>query len=1405
MGKRVRAALKSRFSVPNLSMNQELAAPRQRGMIFAELECHDHLDGYIREMLIHRGREGSGVLVSGNKGTGKTVFIENYLSQFERQHPVLIARHYQQHEKIPYYGFKYCISDYISKIYNQFTAKEFQLFSRRLKNHLGDSFPLLLDYIPELSIVTGQHPAVSARSMLTVENQLHPLFKRLFEFLADYSGRCVFFFTDDLQWIDASGINLLRYLLLNLDPGKMIWIGASRGPQRTGALKQLDEELEFNKRRVENIYLNGFSLMEVRRFLELNLGGACSDDLVRVCFKLTGGNVSHLQVLIERLKTSGYLFHEKNGWHCDKKVVEARYTGQNTELMLLDSMKNLSTSAREVLHIMACMGRFNRRTILDWLDGDAILLEQLLAESSGAGLLATGDSDPHFADMQVGELLYQSLEGDKRTYLHYRIANLLYARIDALSSTEFVQMVSNYNQAIDLLKAEGKVKLAAELNYRAGKLLKQENALEQARYFFKMSADFLKECLWEEVLDQVFPLYMDRARVEYVLGDYDLAEIHLDYLLERIPDPIMRARVFELKVTINNHLGRYLKVVRILKESLEELGLELPLGELQLVHEVERLTSMLSVQEGGGETQNPAHNLDVESRQAILKLLYVGGMGMHHTSDVLMRWAALQIILCSGVENISPVKAIGCVSYGRMLIISNDIQKGYEFGLKGLEINNSLNDMTLRCRVYGVYAFYIQPWKKPFADSTAYLDQASVAGEKSGDLIGLYIIKTHKLNLHLIAGLPLKYLAWFDFEEPRQRRELTYYITHYQKSLLEFLTGASAIFAMPRREPAWLAAELTIQEEKFYRNYVWAKYYFLFGHYELAAMAAREADSNRKLQEGSPLLPANMLIWFLSMSQNWSNYGTETRDQLFPELIGILSSFDLWRQQSPANYSASWFLLNAEFARIRGAFDEAISFFEQAEATVGDNIYQRAITHELWARYLLTIAGQSDAARSHMKSAIEAFAEWGAVAKTSQLLRQYDSILKPVGGDTRSDAPTGVDIETIQYELSGDMEVASLVRKLMVLLLRVSGSTHVVVELVKANGDRILYSELSLLATSVQQSTPAQVPVSLILMALKSQDTIIVNDLSAERTFRGMDALQERGVKSFAILPATVHGHLSMVIYLENTFADQWYVPQRMRWTRITANQGAVIIENARTHERSLKLNQELRREMAEKERLASVIEAQRDEHLRALVQTQDDERKRIASDLHDSLGSLLSTVKLRFDGMADDFESKLPEKFVRFQDTISMLDSAIHELRQISHNMVPVSLKRFGLRAAMETFVEQIDESQRLETRLAILGLDRRLPEDIEVAAYRICQELVHNVIRHAHASHVNIQIIDHRDSLNIIVEDDGRGMVVKDVARGFGFTTIQSKVELFKGTFEIDSTPGRGAMILVDLPVNQ
>ena len=1379
-----------------------------RKRIFSGLESTSQLDNYVRQMLSKPHTDQCGVLVSGSKGAGKTFLIENYLQKFEHAHPVLVARHFQQHEKTAYFGFKNSISDYLGKIYNHLSKKDFDRFSTSFKDHLGGSFPLLLDHIPELSIITGKATGLPTRSMPTIENQLYPLFKRLFGFLAAYSGQPVFFFTDDLQWMDASGTNLLKYLLLKLPPGKFIWIGACQAPlSNIRSLRQLDEELSLKKRRIENIFLKGLNAAEVRQYLTITLEGHCGDALVEVCHRLSGGNPSHLQILLENLRSGNLIRLEKGVWNCNPQVVEARYAGQNSEAMLMNRMQKISHAAREVLSVIACMGSFNKRTILDWLGGESLLMQRVLKEAMDAGILAIRDSEVHFSDMHIGELIYNELDPGTRRMLHYKIATLFLAREgEGLAAADIILMTSNFNQCIDLLRAETRLQMVAELNYKAGKISQQENALEQARYFFKMSAELLKECAWDEVFDQVMAVYMERARVEYFLGEYELAEIHLDYLLGRVPDPIKRAKVFELKVTINNHLGRYRKVVSILKESLNELGLELPLEDKTTEEQVGKLKQLLE-QEELGTYSNPPGEVDVEVRQAILKLLYVGGMGLHHTSDVLMRWAALQIIICSGAQTISGVKAIGCVSYGRMLIISGEIQKGYEFGLKGLEINNTLNDVSLRCRVYGVYAFYIQPWKKPFAESRSFLQQATLAGKASGDLIGLYIIKTHHLNLHLISGLPLKDLTQWDFEEFYSGRELTYYITHYQKSLLKFLTGETAVFEMPRKEPSWLAAELTIREEKFYRNYVWARYYFLFGHYELAAAAANEADNNRKLQEGSPLLPANLFTWFLSITQNWCEYADEASAKLTAKLGEILRSFELWQSEGPSNYKASWCLLSAEWARINGDHEDALTFYGKSAEASDSNIYHLALTHELWARYLLTLPEDRADACFHLAEAIRTFTQWGAVAKARQLRRQFEAVLATY--HQCQSASDELDIETIQYELSGDMEVASLIKKLMVLLLRISGSSHVVVELVTDTGDRILKDELSLLSRTanptMKDSSPhvATVPASLILVALKSQNTIVVNDLKSEKALRDIESIKERGVQSFLVLPVTIHGHLSMVIYLENIFAPNWYVPERIRWARITANQGAVIIENARIHERSVQLNEEIRKEMAEKERLASVIEAQKDAHLRELVQTQDNERKRIASDLHDSLGSMLSTVKLRFNGLQEEFEQKIPDKVLRFNDTIVMLDEAIHELRQIAHNMLPVSLGRFGLKAAIETFVGQINASRQLDTQLQILGLDRRLPEETEVAIYRICQELVQNVIKHANASSMRIQIIDHENTVNIIVEDNGKGMRKEDIPTGFGFSTIQSKVNLLRGAFEIETQPGKGSMVLVDLHV--
>lgn len=896
---------------------------------------------------------------------------------------------------------------------------------------------------------------------------------------------------------------------------------------------------------------------------------------------------------------------------------------------------------------------------------------------------------------------------------------------------------------------------------------------------------------WMKKDDATTTELLEQARLKYRLGEFDLAEIQLNYFLDHIKDVHMRAKAFGLKVIINTHLGRYKTAVQVLKDGLHELHLDLPLDDDVLSGEVKALRIHLEEQDSG----QPGTLNTTQDEEAIVKLLYVGGMSLHHTSDVLMTWAALQIIHRSGHPVVFAEKAIGYVSYGRMQIIADDIDKGYDLGLKALEVNQSLDDVSLRCRVYGVFAFYIQPWKKAFHASMEFIHQAREAGKISGDFIGSYILNTHQLNLHLLSGLPLQDILNIAFEETHPEIELTYYITHYQKNLIRFLIGENPIFTIPRIQPSWLAARFTIQEEKFYRNYVWGRYYLLFGYYELAERAACHADENRKLQEGSHLVPANYMIWFLAITQNWRNYRPARQEKLRLVLNHILGKMTLWREHAIENYDSYWWLLNAELLRIDDKHELTVSYYKKALETAGTNIYHGATIAECLAKYLLTVDGNRSMALQYLLEAKRLYRQWGAVAKVNQLSQQYGAVLFE-----KYFAPD-VNIEMIQHELSGDLEIESLVKRLMVLFLRISGSTAVAIDSVQGNEafKPLGYCFLLHGPQPDLDDSSGLIPRDKLMQTYESGKPVIVNRLAKDAPD---DFARGRGVLSYIVLPVSIRDHQTLIIYLENVLASDWYTEEIMKWIRITANQGAVTIENARTHEITLKLNQDIRQQMAEKERMAIEIQDQKDLHLQEIVQMQNNEQKRIAGDLHDSLGSMLSSVKMRLNSLQEDFAKGNPDKASRFDDTVKLLDHAVQEVRRIAHNMLPVALSRFGLKASLHTFIDQIKVAERLDVDLQIFGLEQRLREDLETSIYRICQELVQNVIKHAGATRLSIQLIDHQDSINLIVEDNGKGLIPSEVNAGLGFTTIESKIKLFKGTFSIESRPGKGTMVLVDIP---
>ncbi len=205
---------------------------------------------------------------------------------------------------------------------------------------------------------------------------------------------------------------------------------------------------------------------------------------------------------------------------------------------------------------------------------------------------------------------------------------------------------------------------------------------------------------------------------------------------------------------------------------------------------------------------------------------------------------------------------------------------------------------------------------------------------------------------------------------------------------------------------------------------------------------------------------------------------------------------------------------------------------------------------------------------------------------------------------------------------------------------------------------------------------------------------------------------------------------------------------------------------------------------------------------MNAVLQGQEAERIRIAKDLHDGLGALLSTVKLHFASVQKEIKA-LAELNV-YQKANDLLDNACTEVRRIAHNMMPDALAKLGLIQALEDLVEGL-RLKGQKVLLETINLDQPLTDEIELMVYRIIQELTSNITRHADAGKVLVQLSLHDHQLYITVEDDGQGFDVDAVSEGIGLKNLRSRVAYLGGTIEMDSRQNIGTTtsIVIPLPV--
>lgn len=264
---------------------------------------------------------------------------------------------------------------------------------------------------------------------------------------------------------------------------------------------------------------------------------------------------------------------------------------------------------------------------------------------------------------------------------------------------------------------------------------------------------------------------------------------------------------------------------------------------------------------------------------------------------------------------------------------------------------------------------------------------------------------------------------------------------------------------------------------------------------------------------------------------------------------------------------------------------------------------------------------------------------------------------------------------------------------------------------------------------------------------------------------------------------------------IEKDFALE--IRTRQRNSYLFAGTGVIVVlvflfsyYSQRTRKNKIIAEQRIRQLEEEKKLLAA----------RSIVVGQEEERKRIAGELHDGLGVLLSSAKMHFTTVRD----KSPESKSLIDKAAQLLEQASGDVRRISHNMMPGLLTKYGFYEAVEDLFEQVDEMEEVHAMVKIEGDQARLNESTEIMLYRIIQEMVNNTLKHAGAKNAELKINILPETIALIYMDDGKGFKIEDKlkSKSMGLTSIQSRTKFLNGKIDIHSEIGKGTSYDILIP---
>jgi PAS domain S-box-containing protein len=1137
-------------------------------------------------------------LVSGYSGIGKSSVVNELHRVLVPPRGLFASGKFDQYKgDIPYATLAQAFQSLIRPLLGK-PEPELGRWRDELLEALGPNGQLMVDLVPELKLIIGEQPPVPDLPPQDAQRRFQLVFRRFLGVFAR-PEHPLSLFLDDLQWLDAATLDLLEDLLTQPDVQHLMLIGAYRdneiGPTHP-LMRKLATIREAGSAMQESVLvpLVREDLAQlIAESLHCELEHAAP--LASLVHEKTGGNPFFAIQFVTALADEGLLTfdYSEGGWSWDLPRIHAQDYTDNVVDLLVGKLNRLPIETQNALRQLACLGNSADFAALRMVyQGSDCDMHGRLWEAVRAGLIFRSEGSYKFLHDRVQEAAYSLIPEESRAEAHLQIGRLLAAQISAEKPEEGVfEIVNQLNRGSHLIMSAEERERVAELNLIAGRRAKTSTAYASALKYLAAGRALLTEETWDHNYELIFAIDFLMAECELLTADMVGAERRLSMLAQRGKGGHDIAAVTRLRLTLYTTVDRSDRGMEVFLDYLRRSGTDWSLHPTrhEVMREYDRIWSLV-----GSRQIEELVDLPLMNNPDVLDLLDVLTEAV--TPSLFVDENLCSLVICRMVNlSLQHGNSDGsCFAYVWFAIIAgprfSNYKHGFRFGRLGYELVEQRGLRRYQARTYMSFGSIVMPWARHVQTGRDLVRRAFDAACRIGDLtFAAYCCDQIGTNL-LAAGDPLAEVQpevenGLEFAR-NVRFGLVVDLMTVQLGLIRTFRGLTPQFGCFNDEgfdelqcERHLASNpvLALAEFWYWTRKTQAR--FVAGDYASAVDASSRAQ---QLLWTSPSQFETAEFRFygaLSHAAAWESASPDRRHQHFEALAAHHRQLQIWAENCPENFESRAALVGAEIARIEGRDLDAMHLYERALRSARENGFPHieGVANEVAGRSYL-IRGFEKIAYAYLREARYCYLRWGATGKVRQLEEAYPQLRdeKPLAGPTSTiEAPVDqLDLATVikvSEAVSGEMVLEKLIQSLMRIAIEHAGAERGLLVFLRGDQPQIAAEastrqgriEVTLRQAAV---TPSELPEPMLQYAIRTRESVILDDASAENQFAADTYIRQHHARSILCLPLINQAKLIGLLYLENNLTSHVFTPSRISVLKLLATQAAIALENTRLY-----------------------------------------------------------------------------------------------------------------------------------------------------------------------------------------------------------------------------------------------